>query len=65
MLQKLRGHVGSLLKSIAEFAGVPMRATPRAAHFKAIVSCEHPIWGPCQCHHTCAYAPGPREKEQR
>jgi hypothetical protein len=38
VLRKLRGHEDSLLKSIAEFAGVPMRATPRAAHFKAIVS---------------------------
>jgi len=41
MLQKLRGHEESLLKSIAEFAGVPMRATPYAAHFKAIVSAAH------------------------
>ena len=38
VLQKLCGHEGSLLMSIAEFAGVPMRATPRAAHFKAIVT---------------------------
>ena len=38
VLQKLCGHEDSLLKSIAEFAGVPMRATPRAAHFKAIVT---------------------------
>jgi hypothetical protein len=38
VLQKLCGHEDSLLKSIAEFAGVLMRATPRAAHFKAIVT---------------------------
>ena len=38
VLRKLRGHEDSLLKSIAEFAGVLMRATPRAAHFKAVVS---------------------------
>jgi len=38
VLQKLRGHESSLLKSIAEFAGVPMRATPRAAHFTAIMN---------------------------
>ena len=38
VLQKLCGHEDSLLKSIAEFAGVLMRATPRAAHFKAIAT---------------------------
>ena len=38
VLQKLYGNEDSLLKSIAEFAGVPMRATPRAAHFKSIVT---------------------------
>ena len=42
VLQQLSAHgphfaVG-LKRRIAEFAGVPMRATLRAAHFKAIVS---------------------------
>ena len=31
VLQKLRGHEDSLLKSFAEFAGVPMRHAPRQA----------------------------------
>jgi len=38
VLQKLRGHKDSLLKSIAEFAGVPIRATPRTALFKATMN---------------------------
>ena len=42
VLQQLSAHgphfAVHLKRRIAEFAGVPMRATPRAAHFKAVVS---------------------------
>jgi len=42
VLQQLSAHgphsAVSLKRRIAEFAGAPMRATPRAAHFKAIVT---------------------------
>ena len=42
VLQQLSAHgphfaIG-LKRRIAEFAGVPMRATPRAANFKAIAT---------------------------
>ena len=42
VLQRLNAHgpyhAFNLKRHVAEFAGVLMRATPRAAHFKAIAS---------------------------